>query len=214
MLPGTSVTGGPQLRLLLGRFLVGSPDRLARGGDVDGDRLDVGDDPVERVAQADVLAHVLDKPYADLTAAEVKERQEFCYDAARVEARVADEQVRRGGELPPLLGVPCTIKEFVAVAERFVGTPYLWGGKTNYGLDCSGLSQVALNACGIHCPRDTYMQEAVLGWLAGLFRQCRAKVRRRRLCRQRRTRCCFSVCSPAPPGRHNGGCAVSRTYIT
>jgi cell wall-associated NlpC family hydrolase len=53
--------------------------------------------------------------------------------------------------------------DFVAVAERFLGTPYLWGGKTNYGLDCSGLAQVALNACGIACPRDSDMQERALG---------------------------------------------------
>ena len=53
--------------------------------------------------------------------------------------------------------------DFVAVAERFLGTPYLWGGKTNYGLDCSGLVQVALNACGIACPRDSDMQERALG---------------------------------------------------
>lgn len=53
--------------------------------------------------------------------------------------------------------------DFVAVAERFLGSPYLWGGKTSLGIDCSGLVQVALNACGIHCPRDTYMQEAALG---------------------------------------------------
>ena len=49
--------------------------------------------------------------------------------------------------------------DFVAVAERFLGTPYLWGGKTSYGLDCSGLVQVALDACGIACPRDSDMQE-------------------------------------------------------
>lgn len=53
--------------------------------------------------------------------------------------------------------------DFVAVAERFLGSPYLWGGKTSLGIDCSGLVQVALNACGIHCPRDSYMQEAALG---------------------------------------------------
>jgi cell wall-associated NlpC family hydrolase len=53
--------------------------------------------------------------------------------------------------------------DFVAVAERFVGVPYLWGGKTALGLDCSGLVQVALTACGIACPRDSHMQEAALG---------------------------------------------------
>ena len=53
--------------------------------------------------------------------------------------------------------------DFVAVAERFLGTPYLWGGKTSLGLDCSGLVQVALTACGIACPRDSDMQAAALG---------------------------------------------------
>jgi cell wall-associated NlpC family hydrolase len=53
--------------------------------------------------------------------------------------------------------------DFVAVAERFAGTPYLWGGKTTLGVDCSGLVQVALNAAGIGCPRDSDMQEQGLG---------------------------------------------------
>jgi cell wall-associated NlpC family hydrolase len=53
--------------------------------------------------------------------------------------------------------------DFVAVAERFLGTPYLWGGKTALGLDCSGLVQVALTASGVSCPRDSDMQEAALG---------------------------------------------------
>ena len=58
-------------------------------------------------------------------------------------------------------------KDFVAVAERFVGVPYLWGGKTALGLDCSGLVQIALTACGIACPRDSDMQEAALGTPVG-----------------------------------------------
>jgi cell wall-associated NlpC family hydrolase len=53
--------------------------------------------------------------------------------------------------------------DFVAVAERFAGVPYLWGGKTRLGLDCSGLVQVALQAVGIACPRDSDMQQAELG---------------------------------------------------
>jgi len=58
--------------------------------------------------------------------------------------------------------------DFVAVAERFIGVPYVWGGKTSLGLDCSGLVQVALNACGVACPRDSDMQELGLGEPVGL----------------------------------------------
>jgi hypothetical protein len=53
--------------------------------------------------------------------------------------------------------------DFVAVAERFVGTPYLWGGKSSLGVDCSGLVQLALATAGIGCPRDSDMQQDALG---------------------------------------------------
>jgi len=54
-------------------------------------------------------------------------------------------------------------KDFVTVAERFVGTPYLWGGKSSFGIDCSGLVQIALTAAGTGCPRDSDMQQDGLG---------------------------------------------------
>jgi cell wall-associated NlpC family hydrolase len=56
-----------------------------------------------------------------------------------------------------------TADDFVAVAEQFAGTPYLWGGKSSFGIDCSGLVQVALNAAGTGCPRDSDMQQHGLG---------------------------------------------------
>ncbi|MGH6770066.1 MAG: NlpC/P60 family protein [Xanthobacteraceae bacterium] len=70
-----------------------------------------------------------------------------------------------GGHVPVFHLAPMGTVEsdFVAVAERFLGIPYLWGGKTSLGIDCSGLVQLALAACGIPCPRDTDMQERALG---------------------------------------------------
>ena len=53
--------------------------------------------------------------------------------------------------------------DIVATAQKFLGTPYLWGGKTSLGLDCSALVQLSLNAAGIPCPRDSDMQEKALG---------------------------------------------------
>jgi cell wall-associated NlpC family hydrolase len=53
--------------------------------------------------------------------------------------------------------------DFVAVAEQFLSVPYVWGGKTFQGLDCSGLIQTALQAANIPCPRDTDMMERALG---------------------------------------------------
>lgn len=53
--------------------------------------------------------------------------------------------------------------DWVAVASRFVGTPYLWGGRSGLGLDCSALVQLGLAAAGIDCPRDSDMQADRLG---------------------------------------------------
>ena len=82
---------------------------------------------------------------------------------ARVEDRLA--VTTTGGYVPAVHLRPIGEFEtdFVSVAERFAGVPYLWGGKTALGLDCSGLVQVALSACGIGCPRDSDMQEAAIG---------------------------------------------------
>jgi hypothetical protein len=70
-----------------------------------------------------------------------------------------------GGYAPArhLASLDTTEADFISVAERFLGAPYLWGGKTNLGIDCSGLVQIALAACGILCPRDSDMQEKTLG---------------------------------------------------
>lgn len=56
-----------------------------------------------------------------------------------------------------------TEDDYAGTAERYGGIPYLWGGKSSLGIDCSGLVQTALKAAGIACPRDTSMQVNELG---------------------------------------------------
>ena len=72
---------------------------------------------------------------------------------------------REGWHLPlPHVGsIDRHADDFVGVAEQFAGTPYLWGGKSSLGIDCSGLVQVSLNAAGTGCPRDSDMQQESLG---------------------------------------------------
>ncbi|MBT3071527.1 C40 family peptidase [Rhodomicrobium sp. Az07] len=74
-------------------------------------------------------------------------------------------ELSRGGYIfaDHLVGIRERAREFVRVAERMVGVPYLWGGKTSLGIDCSGLVQVSLQAAGVPSLRDTDMQMASAG---------------------------------------------------
>lgn len=51
--------------------------------------------------------------------------------------------------------------DWASVAQLFFGVPYLWGGNTADGIDCSGLVQVALHACDLPCPGDSDLQQAL-----------------------------------------------------
>ncbi|MBK0400358.1 C40 family peptidase [Limibaculum sp. M0105] len=54
-------------------------------------------------------------------------------------------------------------QDWVAEAERLLGVPYLWGGRSSFGIDCSALVQLARQAAGAECPRDSGDQEQALG---------------------------------------------------
>lgn len=100
-----------------------------------------------------------------------------CFLISRTARVVVDRELGgepRNGFLPLARGIGWVFGEhlapldvfapdWVAVAESFVGAPYLWGGRESLGCDCSGLVQTALRAGGMACPRDSDQQEAALG---------------------------------------------------
>ena len=84
----------------------------------------------------------------------------------RVEAeRDGYKRIHTGHFVPDqhLMPLSARYSDPAGVADLFLGTPYLWGGTSRWGIDCSGLVQAALLACGIACPRDSDQQEAALG---------------------------------------------------
>ncbi len=74
-------------------------------------------------------------------------------------------RIQTGHYIPSqhLMPMRARFSDPVGVADFFLGTPYLWGGTSRWGLDCSGLVQAAYLACGIPCPRDSDQQQEGFG---------------------------------------------------
>jgi hypothetical protein len=86
---------------------------------------------------------------------------------ARVTVSGSDGQFYRIGSYfmisTHLAPITQNFPDYVAIAESFIAVPYLWGGKSSLGLDCSGLVQIALQAAGSPTPRDSDMQAEQIG---------------------------------------------------
>ncbi|MEZ5953067.1 MAG: NlpC/P60 family protein [Hyphomonas sp.] len=80
-----------------------------------------------------------------------------CDGAGWVNSRHLEVNYDPSGSLAPVM------PDAVSVALKFLGTPYLWGGRTSLGLDCTGLTQQAFEAAGVLLPRDSDMQFAWCG---------------------------------------------------
>ncbi len=78
----------------------------------------------------------------------------------------ADDYAETGDGFIPIVHltpVGTYLHDPLKVAAQFLGTPYLWGGNSRFGLDCSGLVQAAFEACGRPCPADSDQQEQAFG---------------------------------------------------
>ena len=108
---------------------------------------------------------ILAKPF--ITAIKACDRQKMILSAGSVIGPISDNRFKLGSDWYELsdnsdLFLPRYSKpNLIAVAIQFLNTPYLWGGKSIFGVDCSGLVQLAYSICGVQLPRDASQQIAV-----------------------------------------------------
>jgi len=163
--------GGPrESQLLFGeRFLVLEAADGHAFGQVERDGY-VGWVGSAALTQAPEATHWVISPATHLyPRPEVKAQAEvalFFGSAVNVTAeRQGFHRIQTGHFVPRqhLMPIAARFDDPVGVADLFLGTPYLWGGSSRWGLDCSGLVQLALAACGTDCPRDSDQQAEALG---------------------------------------------------
>lgn len=88
-----------------------------------------------------------------------------------VETQGKFSRLATGGWVPSMHLARDAADDPCAVAESLAGTPYLWGGNSRWGIDCSGLAQASLIGAGIACPGDSDMQEKAFPKVEGPFRR-------------------------------------------
>ena len=128
----------------------------------------VGYLPVEALGEPEAVSHIVSAPAALLfAAADIKAPVVARWPmGVRLAGAVVGQFLQCGTgfiHLRHLSPVDQPAGDAVAIAERLLGVPYRWGGRSGDGLDCSGLVQLALGATGITAPRDSDQQCAVLG---------------------------------------------------
>lgn len=106
------------------------------------------------------LVHVDSAPLAPIAAASIwKDEQSYVHrlsPGALVAADCTTFSIQ-GKTFEPLHIDPLP-KDILSFAQQFLGTPYLWGGRSLFGIDCSGYTQQIARFAGISLPRDAYQQ--------------------------------------------------------
>jgi len=121
---------------------------------------DIGENKTTHTITAP-LAHVYTRP-------DIKSQPlEILPMGARIQTvRAADADwlsMMRGGYIKTIATTPLPQMDYMTLAAKFITAPYLWGGRTALGIDCSGLVQLALHTIGHECPRDSDQQAEALG---------------------------------------------------